>query len=434
MKLVTWLLLVFVTLVTCNPFERSDEYETSTKEPAFGIEFTLDHLISSVTLANHSTYGLSKIPGGEAYQSVMRRYLETCRQVHTGEQPRDKLLKELDRTWKLCSNKERDRQDGLIRKPDRSWKDYFDVEFLRKPLFSPAIFEDHQCGHDPEVEILTDAVKRLKTATAQEMVTKFDVEEPRTWAYTRMVVPDFFWTTETVKPDPDDPPEKDSFWYHRILEKFVLAGFQNKLRTDADTHWQELLARPLDVFFVSPASLEIMSFTRKHHCRPSNDNSDANNSICGPKTLSPMSIVIRIDNSCLSLWLGGPNHFWTPWSTFVELGGHAVPQNERSNNTSSSYWQRVISKIDNISDWIEPPYRGAVDLILSGDAWSDDAITTLKEELQTSEGAQQIEIKNIVYQPDVFAASKRAARWGKYHLETWKACYMVIDDPAHDEL
>ena len=78
-----------------------------------------------------------------------------------------------------------------------------------------------------------------------------------------------------------------------------------------------------------------------------------------------------------------------------------------------------------------------VDLIVSGESWTEASLAVFQERLRSDGKASKIGIKNVIYQPDPFAASKRSARWGRHDLDTFDVCYMLLDnygEIAHDEL
>ena len=163
--------------------------EIPKKEPSFGVEFTLDHVISSVTLANGSTYGLARVPGGNTYQSLMRHYLDFCHHIHLTQ---DAPLEEMRQASQKAYEDERARRSRLIRRPDHSWWDYFAVAVLQWPEYSRAVFEGDEYAGDVEANVLTQAMESLKNATVQELSRRFsDTPDPFPWAYASIVTPDF---------------------------------------------------------------------------------------------------------------------------------------------------------------------------------------------------------------------------------------------------
>ena len=135
--------LVFRRPAFCNVSPRQEDDTTSElqhREYTFGIEFALDHMLSSITLENGSTYGLSRLTGDGAYQPLMRSYLETCHQSHLTQGPSpfsDELQQASNRACKV----ERKRKDRVIRKPEQSWWDWFKIRVIRQPLYSLEVFE-----------------------------------------------------------------------------------------------------------------------------------------------------------------------------------------------------------------------------------------------------------------------------------------------------
>jgi hypothetical protein len=160
----------------------------SHKELSFGLEFTLDNVISSMTLANGSTYGLAKVSGGLAYQSLMRQYLTIAHDVYLTQKPptehkRPKLAKAI--------SEEDVRRNLFIRNPD-SWGDYFAMRVLQLPEFSPEVFEGDEYAGNVEVDILASAVEVSKLETFLQLHHQFNISSDVVrWPYTSIVTPDF---------------------------------------------------------------------------------------------------------------------------------------------------------------------------------------------------------------------------------------------------
>lgn len=109
------LLLFTLLLSIISVLAHDDKFNKQT----FGIEFTLDHLIASVSLDNGSTHALAKVPGDNAYRSLMRQFLSTCHRAHLTQAP-PLPEDELKRSWHERQESEWRRQDELILDPERS--------------------------------------------------------------------------------------------------------------------------------------------------------------------------------------------------------------------------------------------------------------------------------------------------------------------------
>lgn len=178
-------------LINCN-FSTGQETKTApsvcSKELSFGIEFTLDNVISSVTLANGSTYGLAKVSGGVEYQSLMRKYLTVAHDVYLTQKPptdrkRSKLAKAI--------SEEHFRRNRFIRNPD-SWWDYVVMRVFRRPEFSPEVFEGDEYSGNVEVDILAKTVEVAKHETFLQLHHEFNVSSDAfRWPYASIVTPDF---------------------------------------------------------------------------------------------------------------------------------------------------------------------------------------------------------------------------------------------------
>ncbi|KAK5165076.1 uncharacterized protein LTR77_009173 [Saxophila tyrrhenica] len=374
-------------------------------EPAFGIEFTLDHVVASVSLPNKSTYGLAKVHGGEAYRSLMRRSLELCHNVSlTQALP----LKQLRSSWLRAREEEDARQ---ARRAPRSRENFSVSVRERHSTNLPVPSGSDEFGGDADVKILERSVGRLKDAIELEMLDKFGVKEYDLfpWSYTRIVAPDFFFTALAPQTDKSIQPEKNVSW----IEYFP---------KDEELLWYSSIARKLSrvtevagrihikAAAVTASSWATLSQTRQDHCiSPEGHGQDGLKGACEPALHSPTSIVVGLNNATLSLWLDGSPGLRTPWSTFPNLGGHALLS--RAKSDIDHHWDEVVSKIDSFGERTD----GAVDLILSGESWSEQTFEGFKSRLNM--GERKVNIANVVRQPDDFAASKRAARLGRDDLD-----------------
>ncbi|KAK5165734.1 uncharacterized protein LTR77_008657 [Saxophila tyrrhenica] len=401
-------------------------------EPAFGIEFTLDHVLASVTLANTSTYAVAKVHGGEAYQNVMRQYLGVCHQAHlTQSAP----IEGLQEAWERAREKERERQHQLIRDPESSWWHVLEVFVPRRPTHSPSIFDTDEFVDDADAAVLAAAIKDLKSSMEPQMKRQFNITSIRPWEYAKIAVPDFFFTT--IKPRTDSEifqevswmanDNLESLWYWHITRKFSAAVYRNRFRLDESSYWRQVLDAAVDAKQIRPAAYNTLSYTEKHHCVSPDHKATSRLQQCGPKTLSPTSIVIDFSNASLSLWLEGPRPYWTPWSTFPEFGGHTFEGRKSRDGSLEEHWDQTVAKVDDLSKGIDAAGRTVVDVILSGEAWSEKHLLVFGQRLQANQEARMVEIANVVRQPDVFAASKQAARQGHLVLYPWYA-------EGHDEL
>ena len=254
------------------------------------------------------------------------------------------------------------------------------------------------------------------------------------------------WTTVRPTPDQEIQPDgivswsanfdQDSFWFQYIIRKFSAALYRNRFRREESSDWKDLLSSSKSKSKISPSSFQILSHTRKHHCIRSHQDKNSSASLCGPRTLSPTSTVVGLNDAHLSLWMEGLQCDWTPWNTFTELGGQALAAYNDDNTLSMAHYDQIIAKIDSLSENIYSANRPPVDLILSGDSWTELTRNAFEGRLRSNGKPPNIEIKDVVYQPDIYAASKRSARWGRYGLDTYALCYMLDDngDIAHDEL
>lgn len=432
------LFFLFFALAICGPsISPAPHYPGGrrVKEPAFGLEFTLDHVISSVTLGNHSTYGLAKVPGDDEYRILMRNYLDLCRNVSNGlPAPQHSLLE----AFTEGSRREGDRREGLTIRGGDWWKfiavAWLGVDSDKFPQYKPEIFEGDAYDRDHEVEVLTRAVENAKAASMDSFEERFNNSDPFPWAYASIVAPDFFWTTVKPKPDFDTEPnglvnwldntDSDSVWFYYLLKKFSASLYRNKFRLDGYQNWQEILDSSTNHRNTRPASCETLGHARKYYCADSASNASSMGCRCGPKSLSPSSIVIGLNNDTISLWLEGPKYDWTPWNTFPELGEHALASMKAATPT---YWDHVIAKIDALSENLVEPYADAVDLVLYGDGWTDKHVKGLKERVSSHQRAKRIDFKHVVHETDPFAASKAASQWGRGLLDGFGSCGLIID-------
>jgi hypothetical protein len=428
--------LVFRQPAFCNVSPRQEDDTTSELqhgEYTFGIEFALDHILSSVTLENGSTYGLLKLTGDGAYQSLMRSYLETCHQSHLTQAPAP-FSDELQQAWNRACKVERKRKDRFIRKPEQSWWDWFKIKVIRQPLYSLEVFERDEFSGDMEVNVLTRAVTDLKDATMRQMSSQFNITESRDWAYASVIAPDFFWTT--VEPKYSQTTQSNSvvssnqslneedLWLRYTLRKFSTALYRNKYRLQESCDWRVIISSPLREYDISSTSLTLPY--KAMHCV--SREAPAGLSDLGLKPCA-LSTVIDFRNASLSLWI---KQLWTPWNTFLELGGHNLASCREHDVCVNTHWDAVIAKLEVLIDNIDSRSMEAIDLVFTGESWTEASLALFRDRLQLRGTYEKMGIKNEVHQPDIFAASMRASRWAWYNLHDWYINYRAFN--FHDEL
>ena len=428
--------LVFRQPAFCNVSPRREDDTTSElqhREYTFGIEFALDHMLSSVTLENGSTYGLSRLTGDGAYQPLMRSYLETCHQSHLTQGPSpfsDELQQASNRACKV----ERKRKDRVIRKPEQSWWDWFKIRVIRQPLYSLEVFERDEFSGDIEVNVLTRAVTDLKDATMRQMSSQFNITESPDWAYAIVVAPDFFWTTvepkysqitqsQSVVSSSESLNEED-LWLRHTLRKFSTAFYRNKYRLQESCSWRVIISSPLSEYDIWSTSLILpyKAMPCVSHEAPAGV-SDPGSKPCA------LSTVIDFRNASLSLWV---KQLWTPWNTFPELGGHNLASCREQDVCVNTHWDAVIAKLEVLIDNIDSRSMEAIDLVFTGESWTETALALFRDRLQLHGMHEKMGIKNEVHQPDIFAASMRASRWAWYNLQDRYINHRVFN--FHDEL
>ena len=377
--------LVFRQPAFCNVSPRREDDTTSElqhREYTFGIEFALDHMLSSVTLENGSTYGLSRLTGDGAYQPLMRSYLETCHQSHLTQGPSpfsDELQQASNRACKV----ERKRKDRVIRKPEQSWWDWFKIRVIRQPLYSLEVFERDEFSGDIEVNVLTRAVTDLKDATMRQMSSQFNITESPDWAYAIVVAPDFFWTTvvpkysqitqsQSVVSSSESLNEED-LWLRHTLRKFSTAFYRNKYRLQESCSWRVIISSPLSEYDIWSTSLILpyKAMPCVSHEAPAGV-SDPGSKPCA------LSTVIDFRNASLSLWV---KQLWTPWNTFPELGGHNLASCREQDVCVNTHWDAVIAKLEVLIDNIDSRSMEAIDLVFTGESWTEAALALFRDRL-----------------------------------------------------
>jgi len=415
---------------------RIQEYAGIDREASFAIEFTVDRSLASVTLIIESTYSLTVVPGNSAYQTLMRQYQQRCHQAYLEQPISWDADEEYERSQEENWQKEARRRHKYFRKPETSWWDYIMIGVFNQPRFSPEVFEGDEYSHDLEVDGLAKAVQDLKSSMAQEMTRLFNATESLSWGYASIVAPNFLFTAEASEIDPYEDAGwtrgLEASWLRRMFRKFSVAVYRNKFRLDENSDWRSILYSYYTLLHLTPASHESLSHTRKHHCIHKDMSTGHAGLECGRRTLSPTSIVVDFANDSLSLWAEGPQTRWTPWNTFPELGHHNVIGQHGRAGGLLEHWSQAADKTDILADHLSPSERGAIDLVYTGQFWTDDHVNMFEESLEATSIKSKIKIVNEVRQPDTFAASKRTARWGRHYLDTWMSC--SYKDIRHDEL
>ncbi|KAM0717014.1 hypothetical protein Q7P37_006866 [Cladosporium fusiforme] len=453
--------LLFCSLVfsACLPVSAARPTYHDHNKQVFGIEFTLDRLYASISLENGLTYALVTIPGGNAYQSLMRKYLSTCHQAHLIQAP-PVAQRELEKNWYEAREKEWHRREQSTLHPDSSWSDFIALNLLNKALYSPEYFDGDAFAGDSEVGVLAAAVQALKNATLIGMRDWLNITDLSSWPFASIILPDFFWTHTKPNPDPNEYPSRvtfadiiygdsDSFfWFHDILRKFTTALYRNKYRQEAGVDEYSISQSSDNIAHVFPASYETLRHTQKFRCDDRKQpDADLKNRTCGPETMSPTAVVVDYTNASLSLWLDGHVSGWEPWKTFPELGAHALanvsPSHLRDEaEMLGSHLLPAIQILQSLVGGRGNSKGEEVDIILSGESWSTRSRAVFKDLVSGGEEAQELTGSvNYFHQPDVFAASKRVARWGRYYVDTAFVCTLGVEEEepwdvlsGHDEL
>lgn len=101
----------------------------------------------------------------------------------------------------------------------------------------------------------------------------------------------------------------------------------------------------------------------------------------------------------------------------------------------------MIEKLETFVQAVKSIDKPAVDLVITGDSWTEKSLAIFSERLEGSGINEKIDLKNKIHQPDIFAATQRAARWGMSSLERYDPLPGVPIEPdaydeylAHDEL
>lgn len=435
---------------SCNAFWRP-RYEPPRpvahqdyRDYSFGIDFALDSVISSVALRNGSTYGLAQFTGDNGYQSLMREYLEKCYQAHLTQTP-PAGSEEAMATFFETSKVESKRRKQFVRYPETSWKDDFMVRVM---VYSPEVFEGDGFTGDIEVEILARAVHHLKTATRSEMERRLNITGSFSWAYASVVAPDFLWTT--IKPTGDFADETNGtapwhnsldegdhgFWLRHIWRKLSTALYRNEFRRDEAPSWESIIDRSATLLDVRPASFWMSLHAMKDHCNLRMEKTDPDDQPCGPHNLSDTSIVVNFNNASLSLWPDAYRLAEPVWNTFPYLGAHSFTKCKDNVACTLRHWDQVMAKLDTLVRHLGLSHLSAVDLILAGGSWTENTLATFEDRLRVSDIGKKVKIENMIHQPDVTAASQRAARSSMYHLEIWDVCGYGLghEDMGHNEL
>jgi hypothetical protein len=159
---------------------------------------------------------------------------------------------------------------------------------------------------------------------------------------------------------------------------------------------------------------------------------NSNGSRSKPKTLSP-NILVDFNNATLSLWLDGPQADWTPWNTFADLGSHALNSYSGEETSLTAHMDRVVEKIHRLCGNIYSSEKVPVDLILSGESWTEELQSAFQGRLRNDTKIRSFKIGHVVHQPDLFAATKHAARTERHVLDTSGLCFFGDDEIGHDE-
>lgn len=195
------------------------------------------------------------------------------------------------------------------------------------------------------------------------------------------------------------------------------------LRRSDTPRWKEIISSTGSFIGTSPASADRAWFARKWIERR-----------CAPNHLSPTSVAVDYYNASLTLWLDESDFAWTPWNTFSELGGHAVANSPAQDTTAQGHWTRVVDNLIALTENISSAPSLGLNLILSGEAWTEDSISTFEEILQHSKAKMKFGVQDIIHQDNPFVASMVRTANGALDVHWPCPSRAAREEIIHDEV
>jgi hypothetical protein len=349
------------------------------REPAFGIEFSLETLKISFAPPNGKAKGLASIKGDLAYQDLMYSYFELCSWA-SGDQVRPQSYEDNNGTsaGHAAYVSELEGIDNLV-----SWR-----------------WEAYP--NDTDVDILANAVRTVKIVATGILANEYNITIPER-PLVALAAPNFMWTmTETDFWDGGFDAEfsidhgvpynygRDD-WHHGFALEMADAvrevGF--RLEPFDDTH-AAITPRHIDPTFpIAPAA----------HAAFWNPDFPADATTHPATNLTarydgPPAIVLELTNATLSLWAQKKNSVWSPWFTLPQLGTHIQFGDYPGYMYSPDdwVWNDVLFMIRKLRYVLGFAEGEGVVVYLTGDVWEEEMVEAFREFLGINGCGEEVRV------------------------------------------
>jgi hypothetical protein len=411
------LITLILTTLAVGGFCTNDSHPSkSLEEPAFGIEFSMENIMISVTLPGGDAKGLAAVTGDIAYQNLMESYSELCLSTHYTQTP----------PWTYQEHRAivaREYQTRTILRPDLlHWYDWsqFQVQVdVDAPQTLPELDES---SNYTDIAIIANAVKGVKRAAAGVLASRYNVTMPDR-PLVSIAAPSFMWTA--IEPEAganESQPEcGDQFisypstWHHvfglKMSDAVHRAGFRRGVTSSINMTMQEANKCQNHTSPIAPAG-QAAFWNPSFQAGANGASHQPAASSCINYEGQP-AVVIELTNMTLSMWAQQEGPIYSPWSTKPQLGVEAnqdLPAYMRF--LEDPVWSDVVFMIRRLRKFVAHPDDEVLDVYLIGDAWEEEMVDAFKAYLH-NHGHTDINVKFR----GMFAASDGAASVARRMLD-----------------
>jgi hypothetical protein len=334
------------------------------KEPAFGIEFSMENIKISVAPCGDNAKGIASIRGNEAYRNLMYTYFELCYWAHGDQVP----------PWSY--------------EDDGTTAGYAASVAAMEGLPNQVSWRYEAHPDETDVEILADAVETVERAAADILADEHGVTMPDR-PLVSLAAPSFMWTmTELdfwdgkIDANQGTPYNYDrGDWHHgfalKISDAVREAGFRLELTDDTTA---AISPRRLDhTFPIAPAGYAAFwnpNFSVDADSRPATSR--------GTQYEGPPAVVLELTNATLSLWAQRNGQIWSPWYTRPQLGAHLKFEDlpDHMYSPDDWIWEEILFVMRKLRSIMALPESEDMSVYLTGDAWLEEMVEAFTEHLR----------------------------------------------------
>jgi len=405
--------IILIALIT-GGFCATDPHRINIlAEPAFGMEFSTEHIMISFVAFDGHPKELAAVKGDKAYHFLMESWYELSYWTYASQTPpwTHQDCREIVATGK---------QTRTILRPDINWFDWYEFQTI-DDIDTPQIFPelDEQSNYT-DINILADAIRSVKKAAADILASQYNTTMPDR-PLVSIAAPSFLWTTrpQSGLDDvyPDCGPESDehfSNWHHVLWRKMSdavhRAGFRRQMVENIDATMQAAACQN-HTSPIAPAGYA--AFWNPEFQAGANATAPNPSMHYGNHYEGQPAVVLELTNMAVSAWAQQEGPIYSPWSTWPQWGlGQNTDLPAFMRHPDDPVWSDVVSMVRRLRTFLDCPDGEILRLYLIVDAWEDEIVDAFETYLQYNEHTDtDMEFRGM------FSASNGAASVSRQMLD-----------------